>query len=258
VRPAPQSHPTWLLRGPPCVDRRPEQDRWPYAKVSRGSTGCRGWGPRRISSCAVALAGVQTRPLRLLSVKRLVPGGQDPGGPAAAIVEFMLSALVENPHRVGGRLQRELSGLYSARRGAYRVAYEIDEEQWAVVVLRVHPQVSHLSIPLTILGDSKLADSGPLVATAGYHSGYRLILGPGISALLVGMGRFELPTPCSQIVSRGARECWEPLGRRWGGAGERPIALSSAVPRGYQQAEAGGVAPLAGAGSGGGLCWGTG
>lgn len=60
-----------------------------------------------------------------------------PEGTAAAIVEFMLSALVENPHRVGGRLQRELSGLYSARRGAYRVVYEIDEEQRAVVVLRV-------------------------------------------------------------------------------------------------------------------------
>lgn len=60
-----------------------------------------------------------------------------PEGTAAAIVEFMLSALMENPYRVGGRLQRELSGLYSARRGAYRVVYEIDEEQRAVVVLRV-------------------------------------------------------------------------------------------------------------------------
>lgn len=60
-----------------------------------------------------------------------------PEGTAAAIVEFMLSALVDNPHRVGGRLQRELAGLYSARRGAYRVVYEIDEDQRAVVVLRV-------------------------------------------------------------------------------------------------------------------------
>ncbi|MGB5756352.1 MAG: type II toxin-antitoxin system RelE/ParE family toxin [Acidimicrobiales bacterium] len=60
-----------------------------------------------------------------------------PEGTAAAIVEFMLSALVENPHRVGGRLQRELAGLYSARRGAYRVVYEIDEGQGVVVVLRV-------------------------------------------------------------------------------------------------------------------------
>jgi mRNA-degrading endonuclease RelE of RelBE toxin-antitoxin system len=60
-----------------------------------------------------------------------------PEGTAAAIVEFMLTALIENPHRVGGRLQRELAGLHSARRGAYRVIYEVDEEQRAVIVLRV-------------------------------------------------------------------------------------------------------------------------
>ena len=60
-----------------------------------------------------------------------------PEGTAAAIVEFMLTALVEHPHRVGGRLQRELAGLHAARRGGYRVIYEIDEEQHAVIVLRV-------------------------------------------------------------------------------------------------------------------------
>jgi mRNA-degrading endonuclease RelE of RelBE toxin-antitoxin system len=60
-----------------------------------------------------------------------------PEGTAAAIVEFMLTALVEHPHRVGGRLQRELAGLHSARRGAYWVIYEIDEEQHAVIALRV-------------------------------------------------------------------------------------------------------------------------
>lgn len=60
-----------------------------------------------------------------------------PEGTAAAIVEFMLTALVDNPHRVGGRLQRELAGLHSARRGAYRVVYEIDEDNRAIVVLRI-------------------------------------------------------------------------------------------------------------------------
>jgi len=49
----------------------------------------------------------------------------------------MLSALIENPHRVGGRLQRELSGLHSARRGAYRIIYEIDDDERLVIVLRV-------------------------------------------------------------------------------------------------------------------------
>lgn len=60
-----------------------------------------------------------------------------PEGTAAAIVEFMLTALVDNPHRVGARLQRELAGLHSARRGAYRVIYEIDDDQQAVIVLRI-------------------------------------------------------------------------------------------------------------------------
>jgi mRNA interferase RelE/StbE len=34
-------------------------------------------------------------------------------------------------------LQRELSGLWSARRGAYRVVYEIDDERHTAVVLRI-------------------------------------------------------------------------------------------------------------------------
>jgi mRNA interferase RelE/StbE len=63
-----------------------------------------------------------------------------PAGTAAAIVEFMVTALIENPHRVGGELQRELVGLHSAGRGAYRVIYEIDEiddDLHVVIVLRV-------------------------------------------------------------------------------------------------------------------------
>ncbi len=56
---------------------------------------------------------------------------------ATAIVEFMLGALLEDPHRVGGELRRELAGLRSARRGAYRVLYEIDEIDRLVIVHRV-------------------------------------------------------------------------------------------------------------------------
>ena len=58
-------------------------------------------------------------------------------GTAAAIVEFMLGPLIESPYRVGGELQRELSGLRSARRGAYRVVYEIIEDEQVVVVHRI-------------------------------------------------------------------------------------------------------------------------
>ncbi len=60
-----------------------------------------------------------------------------PEGTAAAIVEFMLGALLENPHRVGGPLQRELAEMRSARRGSYRIVYEIDELQRLVIVLRI-------------------------------------------------------------------------------------------------------------------------
>jgi mRNA interferase RelE/StbE len=58
-------------------------------------------------------------------------------GTAAAIVEFMLGPLIDNPHRVGGHLQRELAGLRSARRGSYRIVYEIIEADALVVVHRI-------------------------------------------------------------------------------------------------------------------------
>ncbi len=56
---------------------------------------------------------------------------------AAAVVEFMVGPLCENPRRVGHPLQRELTGLWSARRGAYRVVYEIDDASHTVTVLRI-------------------------------------------------------------------------------------------------------------------------
>ena len=60
-----------------------------------------------------------------------------PEGVAAAIVEFVTGPLCEDPERVGRPLQRELSGQWSARRGAYRVVYRIDHDAQAVIVLRV-------------------------------------------------------------------------------------------------------------------------
>jgi len=56
---------------------------------------------------------------------------------AAATVEFTLGALVDAPRRVGHPLQRELAGLWAARRGPYRVVYEIHDEPRAVRVLRI-------------------------------------------------------------------------------------------------------------------------
>ena len=60
-----------------------------------------------------------------------------PESVAAAIVEFMVGALVDAPRRVGKPLQRELAGYWSARRGAYRVIYRIDESGSVVRVVRI-------------------------------------------------------------------------------------------------------------------------
>jgi len=40
-----------------------------------------------------------------------------------------------------------------------------------------------------------------VVAIRGYHFGYQPVSGCRKPSETVGMGRFELPTPCSQIVS---------------------------------------------------------
>ncbi len=60
-----------------------------------------------------------------------------PEGVAAAIVEFMLGALADAPRRVGHPLQRELAGLWAARRGPYRVVYEMEDDPPAVRVVRI-------------------------------------------------------------------------------------------------------------------------
>lgn len=63
--------------------------------------------------------------------------GRLPEGVAVAIVEFMLGALVDAPLRVGDPLQRELAGLWAARRGPYRVVYKIGDEQPVINVVRI-------------------------------------------------------------------------------------------------------------------------
>ena len=56
---------------------------------------------------------------------------------ASAVIEFMTSALVEQPRRVGKELRGDLVGVWSARRGTYRILYEVHEEAREVVVLRI-------------------------------------------------------------------------------------------------------------------------
>lgn len=54
-----------------------------------------------------------------------------------AIVEFVYGDLASNPRRVGKLLERELAGIFSARRGPYRVLFDIDDKTETVQILRV-------------------------------------------------------------------------------------------------------------------------
>lgn len=74
----------------------------------------------------VEFAGPARRDLRELP-PRIVP----------AIIEFVYGDLRRNPQRVGKPLERELTGLWSARRGPYRILYELIDEQLVVMVIHV-------------------------------------------------------------------------------------------------------------------------
>jgi len=56
---------------------------------------------------------------------------------AAAVGAFLTGPLLERPHVVGKPLTRELTDYHSARRGAYRVIYRIDEDNRTVHVTRI-------------------------------------------------------------------------------------------------------------------------
>jgi len=60
-----------------------------------------------------------------------------PESVAAAVIEFITGALLENPYRVGKQLHGELAGIHSARRGTYRVLYRINEQTHDIIVLRI-------------------------------------------------------------------------------------------------------------------------
>jgi mRNA interferase RelE/StbE len=60
-----------------------------------------------------------------------------PEAVAVAVIEFLTTALIENPQRVGKQLRDDLAGIWSARRGTYRVLYRINDDLREVVVLRI-------------------------------------------------------------------------------------------------------------------------
>ena len=56
---------------------------------------------------------------------------------AFAVVDFIVGPLLDDPRRVGAPLRGPLAGVWSARRGTYRVLYRIEESAREVIVLRV-------------------------------------------------------------------------------------------------------------------------
>jgi mRNA interferase RelE/StbE len=55
----------------------------------------------------------------------------------SAVIEFAFGDLSREPRRVGKPLRRELVGMFSARRGPYRLLYRIDDDNSTVSILRV-------------------------------------------------------------------------------------------------------------------------
>jgi mRNA interferase RelE/StbE len=66
-----------------------------------------------------------------------VLAGKLPEAVASAVIEFMTTTLISQPARVGKPLRDDLAGVWSARRGTYRVLYRIIDDPREVVVLRI-------------------------------------------------------------------------------------------------------------------------
>jgi mRNA interferase RelE/StbE len=63
--------------------------------------------------------------------------GKLPEAVAAAVIEFLTTSLVRDPHRAGKPLRDDLAGIWSARRGTYRVLYRIRDDLREVIILRI-------------------------------------------------------------------------------------------------------------------------
>lgn len=74
---------------------------------------------------------VLTAPARRALTERL------PEAVAAAVIEFITTSLVQQPRRVGKPLRGQLAGIWSARRGTYRILYRLGEQPREVIVVRI-------------------------------------------------------------------------------------------------------------------------
>lgn len=60
---------------------------------------------------------------------------------ALAVLDYLVGPLLENPQRVGQPLRGDRMGLHSARVGAYRIVYEIDESGRTVRVIYIDHRI---------------------------------------------------------------------------------------------------------------------
>jgi mRNA interferase RelE/StbE len=60
-----------------------------------------------------------------------------PEAVATAVIDFLTTTLVAQPRRVGNTLRGDLAGIWSARRGTYRVLYRLREDPREVIVVRI-------------------------------------------------------------------------------------------------------------------------
>ncbi|KNX38427.1 type II toxin-antitoxin system RelE family toxin [Luteipulveratus halotolerans] len=74
---------------------------------------------------------VEVSPGAVRSLERL------PEKVAAAVVEFITATLPSNPHRLSKPLRYELEGWHVARRGDYRVTFEIHEDDKVLRIGRI-------------------------------------------------------------------------------------------------------------------------
>jgi mRNA interferase RelE/StbE len=74
---------------------------------------------------------VLTPPARRALTERL------PEAVAAAVINVLTTSLVREPRRVGEPLRGDLAGIWSARRGGYRVLSRVREDHREVIVLRI-------------------------------------------------------------------------------------------------------------------------
>ena len=67
-----------------------------------------------------------------------------PEAVAGVIIDFLATALLDNPHRAGTPPRSDLDGIRPARRGTYRVLYRSREHVREVVALRIdHRRDAH-------------------------------------------------------------------------------------------------------------------